>query len=210
MRLLPSFAYGLALFFLIAIAIIFNVYDIPPALFLRDAADISNRSPFLGFGSNLGAFCLAIASSIPIFSAILLKDKRHFSKLLLWSGLFSLLLFMDDFFMLHEQGFFVGVREEIVFAFYGVLFISISIAIIRSSINFDFRTLLASALFFALSILIDVIQSFWDSPWRIYCEDGFKFMGIVSWTIFLIQTSYLAVETYHGTVPKVSNRHSAG
>lgn len=210
MRLLPSFAYGLALSFLIAIAIIFNVYDIPPALLLRDAATTSNHSPFLGLGSNLGAFCLATASSIAIFSAILLKDKRHFSKLLLWPGLFSLLLFMDDFFMLHEQGFFVGVREQIVFAFYGVLFISISIAIIGSSINFDFRTLLASAIFFALSILVDAIQSFWDSPWRIYCEDGFKFMGIVSWTIFLIQTSYLAVGTYHGIVPKVSNRHSAG
>lgn len=205
MRLLLTIIYGLTLFFLIAIAIIFNFYDIPPAFFLRDAADTSNRSPFLGLGSNLGAFCLAIASSIAIFSALLLK-KRYLSKLLLWSGLFSLLLFMDDFFMLHEQGFFVGFPEQIVFAFYGILFISISIAMIRSSINSDSRTLLASALFFALSILIDVIQSFWDSPWRIYYEDGFKFVGIVSWTIFLIQTSYLAVETYYGTVAKVSNR----
>ena len=210
MRLLPSFAYGLAFSFLIAIAIIFNFYDIPPALFLRDAAGTTNRSPFLGLGSNLGAFCLLIASSIAIFSALLLKDKRHFSKLLLWPGLLSLLLFMDDFFMLHEQGFFVGVREQLVFAFYGVLFILISMAMIRSSINFDLRTLLASALFFALSILVDVIQSFWDSPWRIYWEDGFKFIGIVSWTIFLIKTSYLAVETYHGTVPKVFNRQGAG
>lgn len=210
MRLLPSIAYGLAFSFLIAIAIIFNFYDIPPALLLRDAADTSNRSPFLGLGSNLGAFCLLSASSIAIFSALLLKNKRHFSKLLLWSGLFSLLLFMDDFFMLHEQGFFVGVREEIVFAFYGVLFVSISLAMIRSSINFDLRTLLASALFFTLSILVDVIQSFWDSPWRIYCEDGFKFIGIVSWTIFLIQTSYLAIEIYYGTMPKIAKGHSAG
>jgi hypothetical protein len=210
MRLLSSLAYGLAFSFLIAIAIVFNVYDIPPALLLRDAAATSNRSPFLGLGSNLGAFCLLSASSIAIFSALLLKDKRHFSKLLLWSGLFSLLLFMDDFFMLHEQSFFVGVREQIIFAFYGVLFISISMAMIRSSINFDFRNLLASALFFTLSILVDVIQSFWDSPWRIYYEDGFKFIGIVSWSIFLIQTAYLAIETYHETVPKVLNRHLVG
>ena len=199
MRLLLGFVYGLAFSLIIAIAMIFNFYDIPPAFFLRDAASTSNHSPFLGLGSNLGAFCLLIASSIAIFSAFLLK-KRQYSKLLLYFGLFSLLLFMDDFFMLHEQGFLIGVDEKIVFAFYGVLFILISRAMIYSNINFDLRNLFAALLFFALSILIDVIQPLWDSPWRIYWEDGFKLMGIVSWTICLIQICYLAVKIYYGTI----------
>ncbi|NBD14630.1 MAG: hypothetical protein GVY04_00370 [Cyanobacteria bacterium] len=203
MRLFSVLAYGLALFFLCAVAFVFNSYNIPPALFLRDVAAISGRSPFLGLGSNLGAFALLVTSTVTLFSALLLKDIGRSYKLLLWLGLFSLLLFMDDFFMLHEKKFFIGIQEDYVFVLYSIFFALISMVMFRSSIDFDFRTLLASVIFFALSISIDIVQSFWDSPWRIFLEDGFKFVGIVSWSIFLIQASYLSVRgachTSHGS-----------
>jgi len=35
---------------------------------------------------------------------------------------------------------------------------------------------------------VDAFQERWSSPWRILFEDGFKLLGIVSWSSYLIRT----------------------
>jgi len=66
--------------------------------------------------------------------------------------------------------------------------------------------LLLAFVFFGLSLVVDLfLQNRWHSPWRIFFEDGFKLLGIVSWSCYLIQSSLQTIAPVFAFQPSVGD-----
>jgi hypothetical protein len=103
---------------------------------------------------------------------------------------------IDDLFQFHEYlmpGYGL-LSETAVFVGYGFLFAWYVIRFVTSILDNDARLFLVAVGCFGLSVLIDgFLQERWLSPWRVFFEDGFKLLGIVSWSGYLIDASFHAV-----------------
>ena len=63
---------------------------------------------------------------------------------------------------------------------------------------FEYLIFLIGIIIFGLSILIDVFQYRIESyigQWRIFLEDGFKFVGIVGWFGYLGRCCFIKIKT---------------
>ena len=89
---------------LISVAIIGAWYDVPMSGFTRDPAAVHNANPFTGVLSNIGILFWCSAAAVCFFSAaIQVKEARvKIVPFLLFSGLLTAVLLLDDLFMLHE------------------------------------------------------------------------------------------------------------
>jgi hypothetical protein len=113
----------------------------------------------------------------------------------LWSSIITFILCLDDFFLVHEvlARRYLGIREKLVYLAYAILcawYLSKFRQVIFGS---NWYCFFAAFVFFGLSLFVDLFQSRWPSHWRIFFEDGFKLMGIVSWTGYLVRTCFQAL-----------------
>lgn len=135
--------------------------------------------------SNIGAVVWSFSAAICLFSYTLLRtrqESRDVAGFLLFGGCISLVLLLDDLFMLHEQFYprYFGVGEKIVFSFYAALNLFYLAKFRTLIIESDFVLLLLALFFFALSMLLDLLPET-SHPWYDLFEDGLKLFGIVSW-----------------------------
>ena len=174
-----------AIFLILIVAIASYYLNIPISRFTRDPLAITDGHPFLGVVSNIGAILWSATVAICFFSyAILITYKKSHDVLsfIMFGGFISLLLLLDDLFMLHERIYpkYLGGSEKIVFLFYVSLLLLYLVKYRLIIIETDLIYLILAAFFFALSMLIDLLpESF--LPWHHLFEDGPKFIGIVSW-----------------------------
>ncbi len=192
--------------FLIAVLLCISL-DVPFGNFTRDPSAINSSSKFYyGFISNLGMLFWSFSASICFFSYSLIKEKDDFTSttikiksFFLWSGTISLILLLDDLFLLHEIIFpwAFGLNEKIVFSLYGLMILTFLLKhqkLILASTKYFY--LILSLTFFGLSIIFDLTPSF-SEKWHFLFEDGPKFIGIVSWFGFYTITakSFLIVHS---------------
>ena len=186
----PWFLYGLvAAVAMVFIGIIHFVHfwrDVPIKDLTRDPIAVFNGDAYIGFLSQSGIFLWAAAAAICLFTAYLITGRGGFAKhqkYLIISGLLTLLLGLDDIFLLHESFFpFLGVPEEIILITY-VLMILAWLIYFRSVILKTENTLLFSAfIFFGLSMTVDVFSG--NFPGEFLVEDGAKFVGILFWLTY--------------------------
>jgi len=128
------------------------------------------------------------------------------ARFVLWGGLISLVLLLDDFFMFHDYMFprVFGIREKIVFSAYaGLLLLYFSIYF-RVILQTNWLLLLFAMTFFGLSVLIDVFPRLTVVPWnnvigggipywRYLLEDGAKLLGIVGWLAYFVSVCHEAL-----------------
>lgn len=181
--------YSLPILFLFAIAFASLKFDIPIATFTRDPAVIGNINPLAGIASHLGILVLTASGAICVFSWAILQSNRStkkFSLFLLGLGSFSLLLGLDDLFMLHESIYprLFRVSENVILLIYGMLVIGGIVKSWRTILQTDYSIFLVALIFFALSLLVDAFPEAIETiigQWRILLEDGFKLLGIIGW-----------------------------
>jgi hypothetical protein len=144
----------------------------------------SAEYPFVGLLSDVGILLWTATASISLFSSMVLrkwKSKKPAADFFLYSALLTALLTIDDFFLIHES---VSVRDRYIFLGYlvGMLFILIkSREYIADS---PYELLFLTLFFFGMSLFVDLFQHRIEGvigDWRIFFEDGFKFLGIVGW-----------------------------
>ncbi len=168
-------------------------YAVPMANLTRDPAQVLGVSPFAGAVSNIGILLWCASTAICLFAALLAR--RHCARrtpiFLLAAGTVTLVLLLDDLFLLHDivlpNGF--GISEEAVYTAYAAMigaFITLFHRDIRAS---DYPLLGLALLFFAVSLGFDVLQQWVTPPGAFLLEDGSKLMGIVSWAGYLIRTA---------------------
>jgi len=177
----------------LAILYISNFYNIKLSLVVRDLAQTCGYPIGVGMISNIGILIWGAAASICLFTASSQSINRESSKLLLLGGLFSGLLCIDDFFLLHDR--YVGPD------FLNLTYLAISIFMLvkfRGLLKkIGFFNLVISILFLGLSIFFDgVIQQIFNQNYQLtqLIEEGFKFIGITCWLNFWCKASFHALK----------------
>lgn len=172
---------------------------IPIEVFTRDPAVVAtseqiiplldeNHNPFLGILSQIGILFWCVSSSICLFCALIITQKHYIwqnlANFLQFFGLITLILLLDDLFLLHESIFpqLLKIPEEFVYFCYGI---SVLIGLIKFKkiiIQTEWTILLLSLIFFSFSLILDeIILLNYSVGLKILLEDGFKLLGIASW-----------------------------
>ncbi len=151
---------------------------------LRDPAQQSGQSSFLGFLSNVGVWLWVSSAAICFFSTLTYKsvaNGRH-KELLFLVGMLSMILAIDDFFMIHDR----YVNQNICYLTYAVIAGSLLVRHYKEIIEIDGFSFLLAGLLLALSILTDLIQGYIPLRYAYtqVLEEGFKFVGAATWLYF--------------------------
>lgn len=189
--------YAAAVIVLIGTALVSIVMDRPIYVFTRDPAALVDISPFYGLVSNLGILLWFGGAVISLFSALLLWRRDRSLQVigfLIISGLFSMVLMLDDLFMLHEHVVpkFLRIPQRAVIAIYPILAVLYLLRYRELILRTNYWFLILGFGFLAVSVGSDLIPPFL-ADWHPLFEDGAKFLGIVSWFIYLANLCYLEI-----------------
>ena len=179
---------GLLVLYLANVALLFIVLfaalrmKIPVSSLTRDMAAIAKVHPFTGLVSNVGILLWCSTAAICLFSSNLLRRRgaHQAAGFLLWAGLMSAGLLVDDFLMLHESlaPVHLGLNEKVVLASYACITAAYLLRHRRLILEGDYWLLAAAMVLFGGSMLLDLANG---SGWWRLAEDGFKLLGISSW-----------------------------
>ena len=163
---------------------------IEPGLVIRDLMQTCDHPIGVGMISNLGILLWAAAVGISLFASFSgLVRQRSWRQLLLVGGLFSTILCLDDFFLLHDRH--VLGHQGSYYILYAVLALFILVRFRKLILQADGLAFLAAALFLGLSVLSDIFQESLPVDYATVqlFEEGFKFIGISCWLAFWWQAS---------------------
>lgn len=169
-------------------------------LVIRDLAQTCGYPLGVGLLSNLGYLLWAASAGIALFtvlSGLASGAGRRVRELLLCGGVFSLLLCLDDMFLLHDK-------------YIGADFLYITYAVFALLILFRFRDLViwlggpsfpVAVLLLGGSVIFDKIQRIVPGGLREgqLLEEGLKFIGIACWLLFWWQASAAAAKLRTGS-----------
>jgi len=187
-KLAITLVYAFACISLGLVFILAKTYHIPFEKFTGDPALISNSNPFIGIISNVGVLFWCATASVCFFSGRLLWSfgNKNQAVFLIYSGGFTTILLIDDFFMFHDSAVYYLINND--FAQYTIL-LSYAIFALWYLINFykmlwkQNYILIGFAFFFlGSSVFTDFILE--SGGLEYFIEDGLKFFGIVSWLLF--------------------------
>jgi len=152
---------------------------------LRDPAQQSEQSSFLGFLSNIGVWLWVSSAAICFFSAMTgdLSNKDRHRELLFLVGMFSMIMAIDDFFLIHDR----YISQRFVYPTYAIFIGILLVRHYKKIMEIDGFSFLLACLLLLLSILSDAIQFLTPLPYsyvQVY-EEGFKFIGIATWLYFI-------------------------
>jgi len=167
-------------------------FDQPVKRFTSDPADISDTHPFNGFLSNVGVvlwFSTCAISFFAYYFGRLTGKNNDLLKLLLYSGMLTLLLGVDDLFMLHEYILpeTLHIPQLIVYAIYGLIVSAYFLLFYKQILVTKYNMLLLALFLLGSSVACDVLLP--SRGLQYILEDGFKVLGIFTWLIYFIQTS---------------------
>ena len=151
---------------------------------IRDTAQITDSSSFLGFISNVGFALWISAAAISFFSLTTRGENAHHYQELLWqAGLLSLALAIDDFFMIHDR----YINQKICYLFYALITFLILFRHFKLVAAIAGLPFFIAGAFLACSVLTDLVQAYSPLNYQLtqVLEEGFKFNGIVFWLYFI-------------------------
>lgn len=199
----PLWVYFVAL--LPSTLLVFLAYMQPwvaPSFLFRDVFIVAEEARdgcchnYFGLFSNIGTFIWCGTGFILLFSGLVLFRMFGFVKetaFLVFAGLLTGVLAVDDFFMIHEwlQTYAFDGSEKILFSFYAIITLFYLFAFRRLIAALDLYVLGISLLLFAVSVMIDLAVPDEKSATRIVIEDGPKFVAITAWATFQIRASWI-------------------
>ncbi|WP_372768123.1 hypothetical protein [Pseudoalteromonas sp.] len=156
---------------------------IPLSQFVRDPNSIANAPFYNGFYSQLGLFLWFASAALGFFLASALSTvqaKVNLKTFFIASGCISLMLGLDDAFLLHEDVFpSLGLPEAIVMMLYGLSILIYLACYFKFIFTTRFLILGCAFFFFALSVGYDMILPAQYHSYAI--EDSAKMAGILAW-----------------------------
>ncbi|MFH0862885.1 MAG: hypothetical protein V1875_07655 [Candidatus Altiarchaeota archaeon] len=160
----------------------------------RDPTYLMRMSPFVGVYSNLGVLMWAATAAVCFYTAAIVKrfgKRNNHAGFFLASGFITLILLVDDLFLVHETiaPYLFNITEIITFGVYGLVFAAYAYwfrSVLQAT---DYVILLAAILLFGGSLVFDQIYNA-VSTWQYLYEDGLKWFAIVSWMTYYCKTSY--------------------
>lgn len=185
--------------------------DVPFELLTRDIFAITGYPVYFGILSNLGIIGWAASATLWLLAAwFILRHQpgHHLFQLAVASGIFSLVLLVDDALMLHEAFLpeKLGVSEEAVMIGYGLVALIYLFVSIRAVRDTPYLAWLLAGGLLGGSFMVDFAALTGDIEYLV--EDGLKFAGIVFWAAYAALTAMQILEErlfQHDAAP-----HSAG
>lgn len=161
-------------------------------LVIRDLAQTCDTALGVGLLSSIGYLLWISAAAIALFTALsgVIEVRGRVQQLLLCGGLFSLLLCIDDMFLLHDR--YVG--ATFLYVLYAVFALLILLRFRSQVLSLGGRSFVLAVVFLGVSVLIDQFQNVIPvrySTLQLY-EEGAKFLGIATWLAFWWQASAAA------------------
>jgi hypothetical protein len=162
--------------------------EVPVGTLTRDPAAILGGHLLTGVLSNLGIVLWSVSATVLLFATRSLNGIESATTLrALWlPGALSIMLAADDLFMLHEslsQPKY-GIPELAIVGVYALgtlIYLVKSFPLILTQSNYPLLGLALVA--FCASVYIDTWPEDW-SEYHFLWEDGFKFAGIIFWTVY--------------------------
>lgn len=156
---------------------------------LSDPAAAIHVNPLLGVFSNIGILAWTTGAAIALFAACLLARARapaervHFH---LGAGLFTTLLTLDDFFLIHDDlaQRYLGLHERVIYAAYALLFVVLVVRCRREILRHHPTLFLLACALLGFMATADAIDAS-DIRYVGLAMSGTKFLGIFTWTAWL-------------------------
>ncbi|MEN2282662.1 hypothetical protein AAGF08_11040 [Algoriphagus sp. SE2] len=180
--------------------------DISFSYFSRDAIQTIWHVPnvsvefYIGFLSNIGITFWCFTAAILFFSSKIARDfdkPKAMSQFFFFSGLLTLFMLIDDLFLLHDViiPYYLNISEKFFYLFYGSSVIALLYLFREFILKTDYILFLLAFGFLASSVITDILAAFGINISDIYLfEDGFKFMGIISWFIYFSRACYIGIK----------------
>lgn len=156
-----------------------------------DAVTVLNGKTLTGVYSNLG-ICLFGISTVLYFTTwyyLKIHNPKFIGRQLAFGfGLVSGMLYLDDFFMIHEKIVrdFLGIPEEVMMLIYFVTVLILIYIYAKKIRLYGSIYVLLSFGFLGLSAVTDVVHKYVDFPLNEVIEDTSKFIGICFWLFFAL------------------------
>jgi len=154
----------------------------------KDPAQLASFPIYYGLLSNLGILVWAAGGIISLFASFHVEGAKIRS-LLRWAGILTLILLLDDFFLIHDILFprVLRLPEWLVYLFFLVAFPLFFLRHLKPIFGqTEYRILALGVFLLGLSFLIDMNVL----PGGIDVEDGFKLAGMVAYSYYWIVTSH--------------------
>jgi hypothetical protein len=168
---------------------------VPVSDLIRDTNAAAGVPFYVGAISNLGLLLWGAAAAVCLFTWTLLAGTRgrEMRSFLLASGIFSLVLLLDDWLQLHEVVFphYLGVPENLVYVAYVLAGVAYLLAFRKTILKTEFSLLAIALALFASSIVLDQFSEIESLPsFRGIgaMEDAAKLMGILAWLTYFAST----------------------
>lgn len=202
-----------------AVSVYFNNFS---SCLFRDLFLLARVPVYFGLFSNLGVFCWCVAATVSLFTAAValpLSESKKLAKFLLCSGLLTLWLAIDDFFMLHEYliPIRLGIAEEAIFVVYGAVtalyFLKFQKIFLRTNLTFFVIALIFLGASLGIDKFLDQLPFLSAAvvEQEYLIEDGLKLLGIITWLFYFVETSLATVNSLISDQSKENcNRHSTG
>jgi len=170
----------------------------PVGALVRDPTAYAEIPFYTGFLSSLGVVFWSATTAVCLFSARQLArrpEQAETARFLLASGLLTLLLTVDDLYLLHDEVFLfhLGQPERRTFAVYAALTIAYLIRFRRFIFQTEFLLFGLALGCFATSVLVDIMY-LPGYGINLLLEEGPKFAGIVTWLAYFVRVSGNAIQ----------------
>jgi hypothetical protein len=167
-----------------------SAYNVPAHDLTRDPAAVMNGAYYMGLLSNWGIMLWSATAGICLMAALLIRE--HAPRVGTWlfaSGLLTLLLAVDDMFMLHETVFpdVFGIHEKLIYVLYSLVGGAYLLYFLPQILRRHYLFLILSVFFLGLMAVSDSIGRWVDIPTAL--EDSFKYIAIVFWLVFFTKSA---------------------
>lgn len=186
--------------FLILTLVVHEVRGVDFGRISRDPTQEFEAHPLTGAQSSIGGLVWIGAA---VVAGLTVALQRHHgrggerrTRFLAALGALTLLLGLDDIFMLHDElgPRYLGVDERPFLAVYALAALAIAVRFRQSLSRVEPGALVLAMAFFAASLVVDYFQEGMDaSPYRLFLEDGLKFLGIVGWAGYVVRQCWLTL-----------------
>lgn len=180
--------------------------DIPWYFLMGDPATATGWPFFVGFVSNVGVVMWAAIATLFLFRHHLERASRgpsEWSRFLLWSGLFTAALGLDDLFLLHDQALpeYLSISQPLVVGVYVVACLAYLLRFARQIARTAYPVFFVALGLLAVSLALDQVLDHWSIhvPASGFLEDAAKLFGIGTWLSYALHTcAALALPAHRG------------
>jgi hypothetical protein len=135
--------------------------DVPAHDLMADTASIANVPTYTGLVSNLGIILWGATVTICVFTIALLWRQSHWIRFFASSAGLTLLLLLDDKFMIHDRILPQNNIPEVLYVgFYGAVCLAYTAAVWRFFQQTDYLLLLLAVVLLSFSVAVDVAGSY--------------------------------------------------